>query len=106
MDYDGKISYSKVLEINLTPDSFSLSQNYPNPFNPTTVIQYTLASPNAVDLAVFNMLGQRIMTLVGAIQPAGYYSVTFDGSNLTSGTYFYVLNAGQFHSVKKLLLTK
>lgn len=106
MDSDGKINYSKVLAIVLTPESFSLSQNYPNPFNPTSVIQYTLASSVSVDFAVFNMLGQRVLTLVDATQPAGFYSVTLDGSHLTSGTYFYVLNAGQFHSVKKFLLAK
>lgn len=90
----------------LEPNSFSLSQNYPNPFNPSTVINYSVKNENMVTLKVFNILGQEVSTLVSESKPAGKYSVSFNASALSSGIYFYTLQAGDFYQVKKMMLIK
>ena len=89
-----------------SPKSFVLDQNYPNPFNPSTVIRYSIPNDANVMLKVFNVIGQQVTTLVNQKQVAGNYSVTFDASKLSSGVYFYQINAGQFMSTKKMLLMK
>ncbi len=106
IDTDGKTSYSRILSVDLKPAVFELSQNYPNPFNPTTTIQYSVAKESKVFLTLYNALGQKVKTLVQENQPAGFYSVQLNASDLSSGMYFYVLEAGSFKSVKKLTLLK
>lgn len=106
IDTDGKTSYSRILSLDMKPEVFELSQNYPNPFNPTTTIQYSVATETKVFLTIYNALGQKIKTLVQESQPAGFYSVQLNASDLSSGVYFYVLEAGSFKSVKKLTLLK
>ncbi len=91
---------------NAEPSVFRLYQNYPNPFNPTTVISYKLSAISNVTLKVYDILGRVVATLVSEKQNAGNYSVTFDGGRLASGVYFYRLTAGNFVSVKKLVLVK
>ncbi|MEX0843624.1 MAG: alpha-amylase family glycosyl hydrolase, partial [Balneolaceae bacterium] len=76
------------------PNTFRLNQNYPNPFNPSTVISYQLAGNSEVTLEVFDMLGRKVSTLVNERKSAGSYQVNFDASNLSSGMYFYRLQAG------------
>jgi len=88
------------------PLYFSLEQNYPNPFNPATTISFNISTASHVKLAVYNVLGQTVATLVDARMNAGQQSVVFDASKLASGVYFYRLNAGDFTSVKKLMLLK
>jgi hypothetical protein len=97
------------------PSMFSLSQNYPNPFNPVTKIKYSIPSIfsplekgglRGVNLKVFDILGRVIETLVNEKQNPGTYEVTFDGSRLSSGIYFYTLTAGDFKETKKLILLK
>jgi arylsulfate sulfotransferase len=88
------------------PEGFSISQNYPNPFNPTSRINYSIPRTSAVKIQIFDILGNLITTLVNKEQPAGSYVVEFDGSRLASGIYFYRFNAGEFLSVKKMLLLK
>jgi len=88
------------------PESFSLNQNYPNPFNPVTVINYELRVSGFVMLKVFDISGREVSALVNEKQNAGTYSVTFDASNLSSGTYFYRLTKGDFSETKKMILTK
>jgi hypothetical protein len=88
------------------PLRVSLQQNYPNPFNPSTIISYTLPLQTLVTLKVFNVLGQEVTTLVNGINNPGINSVNFDGSNLSSGIYFYKLQAGSYTEVKKLVLLK
>lgn len=88
------------------PSEFSLYQNYPNPFNPLTTIHYSLPRASHVLLAVYNVLGQVVATLVNESEQAGYKSVTFNGNNLSSGLYFYRLTAGNYVATKKLVLLK
>lgn len=83
------------------PLSFELEQNYPNPFNPATTITYSLPSAGQVKLEVFDMMGRKVMTLVNQQQGAGLYSVSLNASALSSGIYFYRLQAGAFMASKK-----
>ncbi|HLF20763.1 MAG TPA: ice-binding family protein [Bacteroidota bacterium] len=99
-----------AVESGVAPQEFSLSQNYPNPFNPSTKIEYSLEKAAQVTLKVFNLLGNEVATLVNGRQEAGSYTVPFNTNkgtlNLTSGIYFYRLEAGSFVSMKKLILMK
>ena len=93
------------------PAVFQLSQNYPNPFNPSTTIQYTVPASLKrnvllVNISVFNMLGEKVATLVNEDKMPGNYEVNFDASNLASGLYFYKLTAGQNTITKKMILSK
>jgi hypothetical protein len=88
------------------PIAFALSQNYPNPFNPATTIRYGLPHNSFVTVTVFNTLGQQVAQLVNEQQQAGYHDVVFRSDKLASGVYFYQMQAGNFNSVKKLLLLK
>jgi hypothetical protein len=88
------------------PTEYALMQNYPNPFNPTTIIRYQLPTASVVQLEVFDVLGKKVASLVNSKQAAGDYSVLFDASNLSSGVYFYRLQAGNFVQTKKMLFIK
>ena len=88
------------------PAGYSLSQNYPNPFNPSTIIRYGIPRQSAVTLRVFNTLGQQVAVLMNKTQEAGYHEVTFDGSAMASGVYFYRLKAGDYVETKRLLLIR
>jgi DNA/RNA endonuclease YhcR with UshA esterase domain len=108
LDFDGRFTYSNVIEVDASvPMVFELAQNYPNPFNPATVIEYSIASPVNVTLTVYTILGEQVAVLVNnQFTEAGKYSVNFNASSLASGTYIYRLQAGEFVSVKKMLLAK
>ncbi len=99
-----------AVENELSPQEFSLWQNYPNPFNPSTRIQYSLGKAVQVSLKVYNLLGHEVATLVNGRQEAGSYTVPFNTNKgtlgLSSGVYFYRLEAGSFVSTKKLILIK
>jgi hypothetical protein len=88
------------------PTSFELAQNYPNPFNPTTTISYALAEAGQVQLTVFNLMGETVVTLVDGEQSAGHYDATFNAANLASGVYFYRLDTASFTDLKKMVLVK
>ncbi len=88
------------------PSEYALEQNYPNPFNPSTTINFSIGKVTNVKLRVYNILGQQVMTLVDTRMTPGAHSVVFDAGKLASGVYFYRLDAGNFVSVKKMLLLK
>lgn len=107
IDFDGTTSYSKEVNVEITsPKVFALDQNYPNPFNPSTVIKYSIPVDGFVSLAVYNLLGEKVATLVNDNLKAGGHEINFDASNLSSGVYFYRLESGSFTAVKKLMLLK
>jgi hypothetical protein len=88
------------------PKKFDLYQNYPNPFNPVTNIQYDLPKDVFVSIKIYDLLGREIKTLVNEYKNAGSYIVNFNGSELSSGVYFYRINAGSFNQVKRMVLIK
>ncbi len=88
------------------PTDFSLEQNYPNPFNPSTAIEFSLTRTGQVTLTVYDLLGQKVQTLLDGVQPAGRHSVLFSGSGLASDTYLYVLQTQQQRAVKMMTLLK
>jgi hypothetical protein len=104
------ISMTKLFLLKYSaPKEFALYQNYPNPFNPTTTIRYSIpegASGGLVILKVYNILGQEVETLVNESQKAGIYEVGFNAGKYASGMYIYRITAGNFKSVKKMMLVK
>jgi len=92
-------------------ESFGLEQNYPNPFNPTTTIQYNLPKGVDVQLEIYNLLGEKVKTIVNEFQPAGEYQIVWDGKNyigkmVSSGIYFYRIEAGEFEKSRKMIFIK
>lgn len=108
LDFSGAYTYYDldVAVVVSAPDKFDLAQNYPNPFNPVTSIQYSIAKEADVNLIVFNSIGQEVAVLINETQQPGKYTVNFEAQNLSSGVYYYKLNAGEFVSVKKMILLK
>jgi hypothetical protein len=102
--YSQKVTGVKTSKVNNR--TFALSQNYPNPFNPATTITYKLPAAGWVTLKVYDILGREVQTLVNNRQVAGSHSVAFNASRLTSGTYFYRLQAGSSTETRKLVLLK
>jgi len=106
-----EISASLNAKVREIPSEFAVSQNYPNPFNPTTTIKFAIANDARVNLVVYDMLGQKVRTLIDGEQEAGYYSVRWDGTNdfgskVSSGIYIYRLQAGNFVKTMKMNLMK
>ena len=99
------VSVSNEEEV-FNPVRFSLSQNYPNPFNPTTSISYSVSKSSNVKLEVFDLLGQKVATLVNEVKAAGNYDLSFDASNLTSGIYIYRITQGSETLIKRMTLIK
>ncbi len=88
------------------PTSFKLSQNYPNPFNPVTNIQFSIPENSFATLIVYDYLGREIQTLFGGLKTAGTYEISFNGSTLSSGVYYYKLTTDKFTETKKMILAK
>ncbi|MBZ0200585.1 MAG: T9SS type A sorting domain-containing protein, partial [Ignavibacteriaceae bacterium] len=112
VDLDGTTNISNTIEVEVSqPSEFSLSQNFPNPFNPDTKIKYSIpqavnSQSSMVNLKVYDVLGNEVATLVNEQKAPGAYEVIFDASKLSSGIYFYKLNAGSFSQIKKMTLLK
>lgn len=97
--------------LTLAPSHYALSQNYPNPFNPTTEITFAIPNKETVTLNIYNLNGQLIKTLVDEEKDAGYYNVTWNGtdnrgSSVASGVYIYRIDSGEYHSTKKMIMLK
>jgi hypothetical protein len=88
------------------PRQFFLYQNYPNPFNSQTAISYQLSAASQVELAIYDLLGKKVVTLVNEKQNAGYYRLAVHDSELTSGIYFYQIKAGDFVQARKMILLR
>jgi hypothetical protein len=88
------------------PISYALYQNYPNPFNSSTVIKYSIPKEGLVTLKIYNAIGEEVTTIVNEVKQPGNYEVTFSTDKLTSGVYFYRLQAGNFVETKKMILLK
>lgn len=106
IDNDGTFEYSSSVEIEIVPLQFELSQNYPNPFNPSTTIQFSLPVQTQLKINIYNMLGELIKTVSEGMYESGYYNITFDASELSSGTYIYRLESNDFIETKKMLMIK
>jgi len=89
-----------------TPERFSLEQNYPNPFNPGTTLAYYLPKSCHIELTVFNVMGQKVATLVSGRQAAGRHQLFFDATGMANGVYFYTLSTKREHFIRKMLLMK
>jgi hypothetical protein len=89
-----------------SPSRFTLSQNYPNPFNPTTTIEYSIPERELVQLKVYNVLGQEVKTLVNSYEKPGTYKINFDASDLSTGIYYYRIEAGDYKQVRKMILIR
>jgi len=88
------------------PNSFCLFQNFPNPFNPVTRINLTIPNREKVELVVYDILGRRVVELLDSVLPPGMHRIDFNGENLASGIYFYIIRAGDFRDVKKMVLIR
>ncbi len=107
LDFNGRRDILSEVTVYLTiPKTFSLSQNYPNPFNPTTSFSWQSPFSSHQTLKVYDLLGREVATLVDEFKPAGSYEIEFDASQLSSGTYFYKLQADGFVQTRKMILMK
>jgi len=89
-----------------TPGNFLLYQNYPNPFNSTTVISYQIPITSIVEVTIFNVLGQKVVNLISGKQELGFHQVEWNAARFSSGVYYYMIKAGKYYSIKKMILLK
>jgi hypothetical protein len=106
VDLTAIVNPTSIEDVNAAVDNYYLAQNYPNPFNPSTKINFGLERAGEVEITVYNILGNKISTLVNGVKSAGNHSVVFDASNLSSGIYFYKLVTKEFTQIRKMLLLK
>lgn len=115
IDRDGKFEYSKEVEVSIVNKriEFALTQNYPNPFNPSTILRYGVSEQSHVKLSIYNTLGRLVSTIVEGTKETGYYEHSFNASQLSSGIYFYRIEAisesnpsKAFVETKKMVLMK
>ena len=97
---------SETSESGIIPESYLLFQNFPNPFNPVTTIRFGLPKESKVNLSIYNILGEKLESIILGQKPAGYHKVTRDASNFASGIYFYRLQAGDFVQTRKIVYLK
>jgi hypothetical protein len=112
IDFDGGFEFTGEILIEVKPPStFSLDQNYPNPFNPRTTIKFDIPEKSHVKLEIYNLLGEKIRTLISGRKDAGIYNIEWDGKNkqgitMSSGIYLYILTTDKHRDVRKMILTK
>jgi Ice-binding-like/Secretion system C-terminal sorting domain len=107
IDYLGSYEYSEVLEVDYrTFKSYLLEQNYPNPFNPATTIGFGIKEKSFVKVIILNSIGEEVAVVVNEEMESGFHTAEFNAANLPSGVYFYQLKAGEFTSMKKMILLK
>ena len=107
VDYDGSYEYSDVIEVDYrASSSYLLEQCYPNPFNPTTSIGFGVQTKSNVKIIVLNAIGEEVAVVLNEEREPGFHQVEFNAANLPSGVYFYELKAGEYSSVKKMVLLK
>jgi hypothetical protein len=106
VNYTGTLVLVELTSLTAVPKVLTLHQNYPNPFNPSTLISYQIPAAGKVTLKVYDVLGREVATLVNEVENPGNYKVRFDASKLTSGIYFYRINAGGSTQLKKMILMK
>jgi hypothetical protein len=106
VDLTAIVNPTSIEDENTLVIDYYLAQNYPNPFNPSTKINFGLERAGEVEITVYNILGNKISTLVNGVKSAGNHSVFFDASNLSSGIYFYKLVTKEFTQIRKMLLLK
>jgi hypothetical protein len=107
IDFDGSFEYSKEIEVDINlPIEFQFEQNYPNPFNPVTLIKYQLPFKSSITIKIFDILGNEVETLVNEEKDVGYYQISFNASELSSGIYFYTLQTENYLVTKKMILLK
>jgi len=104
-DGGGTITGLETISSNI-PDSYSLKQNYPNPFNPVTYIEFNIPEPGFVKLTVFNSIGRQVGIIINEQLQPGVYKTQFEGSELSSGVYFYTIQSNSYLETKKLVLIK
>ena len=107
VDLDGTFSYSDIVNVTYdVPAEYVLSQNFPNPFNPSTRINYFVPKESFVNIKVYDFLGREVETLVNELKPTGSYEISFDASELPSGTYYYTMIAGGYSITKKMIVLR
>ena len=109
IDFNGNFEYFNLQNevIIGVPSQFELNQNFPNPFNPSTKINFSLPFDSKVKLSIYDISGRLVSTLINnEFKTANYYTLEFNGSNLSSGTYFYTIEAGNVTDTKKMVLIK
>jgi hypothetical protein len=104
--FSGGEPVNNVAEENELPKKFTLEQNYPNPFNPTTTIRYELPQDGQVTIEIFDILGQKVNTILNEFKNAGRYETVFSSTGLASGVYIYQLRVNDFITSKKMVLIK
>jgi serine protease AprX len=106
IDAVASINYLDSTGSDVKPTTYTLDQNYPNPFNPATIIGFRILHESPVTITVYNPLGEKVRVLLDEVKPAGKYAVTFDGSQLPSGVYYYRLLAAGYSEARKMILLK
>ncbi len=107
IDYDGSFEYSNIAEVAVgNPSGYLLEQNYPNPFNSSTIIKYQIPKDESVRINLYNILGEKILTLFEGEQESGEHQIRLSSDKLPSGNYFYSLEAASTRQIKKLTIIK